>query len=99
MEKALPSNLILRRVFSRRHNFFIFSIGTRHWANFFSRYRGPIRCSDKFNLYSILCQLEQFVFGFATVSAFVVVVGINVAFVIFPTYMCICVCVFSLWES
>lgn len=41
----------------------MFLFGTRHWANFFNRYRRHIRCFDKFNLYSILCQLEQIVFG------------------------------------
>lgn len=46
----------------------MFLFGTRHWANFFNRYLWHIRCFDKFNLYSILCQLEQIVFGYATVS-------------------------------
>lgn len=65
----------------------MFIFGTRHWANFFNRYRWHIRCFDKFNLYSILCQLEQFVFGFATVSGLLLLLWL---LCFFPSFCCVC---------
>lgn len=66
----------------------MFLFGTRHWANFFNRYRRHIRCFDKFNLYSILCQLEQIVFGFATVSGLLLLLLLLRCF--FASYSCVC---------
>lgn len=68
----------------------MFLFGTRHWANFFNRYRRRIRCFDKFNLYSILCQLEQIVFGFATVSGLLLLLLLLLR-CFFASYSCVCV--------